>query len=57
MNKSELILERRHARFMMRFYRLHRLGSYKASATYQYWLKQYNDIKEQLSKPKLKPVR
>ncbi len=48
MKKSELILERRHAKYMVDFYKIHRLGSYRASATYQSWLAYYNDIKNQI---------
>jgi hypothetical protein len=52
MTIRELILEKRHAKFMVDFYKIHRLGSYRASATYQSWLKQYNNLKELSKKSK-----
>lgn len=48
MNKSELILERRHAKYMVDFYKIHRGGSYRASELYQKWLTQYNSLKEKV---------
>ena len=50
MKKSELILERKHAKYMVDFFKIHRLGSYKASETYQRWLRRYDEIKKQIKK-------
>ena len=48
MKKCELILEKRHAKFMVDFYEIHKSGSDRAMSSYKRWLKTYNDLKNKV---------
>lgn len=45
MNRAELRLEIKHARYMVNFYNLHKLGSYRASETYHIWEKRLEGLR------------
>lgn len=47
MTKAELVLEKRHAKYMVDFYKIHKNGSYRANQTYQTWLNKYKELKRQ----------
>lgn len=53
MTKSDLIAEKRHAKYNVDFYKIHKNGSYKAMMLYKYWLERYSELK-QLTNNKMK---
>jgi len=50
---SDLRLEIKHAKYHMNFYKIYRLGSYKASESYHSWKNRYEELKSHYSFYKL----